>query len=146
MCAVRMVVVDIKTRGILQRIYITWAGTEQMALLGPSRVPNPTWAARLHLQGSMQARRPTAGRAVTRALLRHQGLPRPSAEGQGPVRPGGHRASGLHVAKPSRTCCGWNSVSSLLLMRTLPPAGSSDLPAGLALLAGCALGIFSDSG
>lgn len=42
MCAVRMVVVDIKTREILQRIYVTLRGTEQMALLGPGRVPNPT--------------------------------------------------------------------------------------------------------
>lgn len=40
MCAVRMLVVDIKTREILQRIYVTLRGTEQMALLGPGRVPN----------------------------------------------------------------------------------------------------------
>lgn len=117
-----------------------------MALLGPHGVPNPLSVAPATSGNAASGNIRAAETAHSR-----QGCPRSSAASPGtPPEPaalsaravgaGGCGASALHVAKPSKNCRGLNFVTSLLLIRTFPPAGRCRLPSRAAPLWQAVLG------
>lgn len=104
------------------RIYITQEDPASLSsgwdLTAKSQVGSPA-----HLVTDAWLRPLTADRAITGALLCHQGCrPRSLCTGSG------RRASGLHVAKTTPTLPWANFVTSLFLTRTLPRARRHGLP------------------